>query len=602
MAWYDKIRFWQKPEVVTNPPLPGMSQFDSSQLAQLEQAVLEKYTGTQWTLQEFKEAFRDFKNTHDVDDPQVSNAYSAIYTRVSQIRQYMWNDIDKIRSFYLAQAAIDQIAEDALTPDITTGEILSVTSKRKEIQQRIDRINELWNIDKLVMSIAPDLIAHGDYTISTEVINAEETKAKENLREGPPRNNDEVDDFVDRDDGKLSNDTPRDKEQDDVGLIGLRDDVSQPLVVPVTNFGEIEGYLEMDEDTGRVKIREEADYVHFSLDSKRMRIDAHQHFIKGHSQGFKVNKDVLKDIPRYIRVGKGVIHSALSKFRELELLEQLVPASKLQKLASGTLIGFSVPQGYDLKKAQAAAKQIEGLVNKKLAIDTKQNNEVTLENIMNATGKVKMVPLFGDKGRMEILQTRSDEPDDLLDSIEDLRRTILGSIGIPYEIIFGGEGQKGELLKRYARYLRLLKNIQRAITAGVKQIVMIDLANAGVQFKPEDIEVDFKTKLVEINNLDELEFADTTVQMVSNIRDFVFELADTDQSPISDNIEMQKFVDYLDNQLSAIGLKGLINTSKKPKKDVPGPYSADGPSAPESSEEEPEREEFTASSNKVLLR
>ena len=37
---------------------------------------------------------------------------------------------------------------------------------------------------------------------------------------------------------------------------------------------------------------------------------------------------------------------------------------------------------------------------------------------------------------------------------------------------------------------------------------MIDLANAGVKFKPADIEVAFRTRLVEINNLDELEFAD----------------------------------------------------------------------------------------------
>jgi hypothetical protein len=588
MAWYDKLFRRSSAETIAESPAKGLSATPLT----VEQQVLEKYTGTHnWTPREFKEAFRDFKSSHDVNDHDVSTAFSAIYTKVSQVRQLMWADIERIRCFYLAETAIDQIAEDALTPDITTGEILSVTSKRPEIQTRIDRINERWNIDKLVMSIASDLIAHGDYTISTEVVNVEDDeKEQESLVEGPPRNNDEPDDFVDRDDGKVSKDADKDDAENEVGLIELRDDVTQPLVVPVTNFGEIEGYLQMDEQTGRVEVKEEADFVHFSLDSKRIRIDAHDSFLKGHQQGIQVNKEILKDIPRYIRVGKGVIHAVLSKFKELELLEQLVPASKLQKLSAGTLIGFSVPQGYDLKKAQTAAKQIEGLVNKKLAINTKDKNEVTLENIMNSTGKVKMVPLFGDKGRMEILQTRSDEPDDLLNSIEDLRRTILGSIGTPYEIIFGGdEGRKGELLKRYARYLRLLKNIQRAITSGVKQIVMIDLANAGITFKPDEIEVDFKTKLVEINNLDELEFADTTVQMISNIRDFVFELADKESSPVADNIDMKMFVEYLDKQFSSIGLKGLVKTDVKPKDDVPGAFDADDPQGPppEPAEEPP---------------
>ena len=571
MGVFDTLKSWVSgsEESVQDEPVKELQHFDESVQQQIEQQVLQKYTQAGWTLEEFKESFKDFKERHNIDDPSISNAYSAIYVKVSEYLQKKFRDVEQIRKFYLAETAIDQIAEDALTPDIVTGDIITVTSKKSEIKKRIDRIQDKWNFDKIILDIAPDLIAHGEYKLSTEVSSQEDSEGdkKQEIKEGTlPTPDDPPEHTGDKDD-----DDP------EFGLIDLRDDVNQAHVVAVTNFGEIEGYLHQDEDNGKVQIAEPADFIYFGLDTKRQRIDAHEHFVNGFHNGLRINQDVLKEIPRYIRVGKGVINPVLSKFRELELLEQIVPASKLQKLSNGTLIGVTVPSGYDLKKGQSAAQKIEGLINKKIGLD-KSNNEITVENIMNSTGKVKVVPLFGDKGRLELLQTRSDEPEDLLNSIEDLRRTILGSIGVPYEIIFGGDdGRKGDLLKRFARYLRLLKNIQRSIVSGVRQIVMIDLSNAGIPFKPSDIEISFRNKLVEINNLDELEFADTTVQMVSNIRDFIFELADKERSPIADNIQLEEFILYLDKQFGSIGLKNLIDTKKKPQEDPPGEFEGDIP-------------------------
>ena len=46
----------------------------------------------------------------------------------------------------------------------------------------------------------------------------------------------------------------------------------------------------------------------------------------------------------------------MSKIKELELLEQLVPATKISKLSNGTILGMQVPPNYNVEKGLAAAK------------------------------------------------------------------------------------------------------------------------------------------------------------------------------------------------------------------------------------------------------
>ena len=56
-------------------------------------------------------------------------------------------------------------------------------------------------------------------------------------------------------------------------------------------------------------------------------------------------KEILKNIPHFIRIGKSMIYPVLDKIKQLQLLEELVPATKLADLSSGTMVGVSIPAG-----------------------------------------------------------------------------------------------------------------------------------------------------------------------------------------------------------------------------------------------------------------
>jgi hypothetical protein len=198
---------------------------------------------------------------------------------------------------------------------------------------------------------------------------------------------------------------------------------------------------------------------------------------------------------------------------------------------------------------------MEGLLNKKVGVDI-QRGQISLENIMSSAGRLKVIPVFGDKGNIQKFEYKQDEPDELLTSVEDIRKVICNSVGIPYELIFQSDTvSKGEILRRYARYVRKLKNIQRAIADGIRQICYIHLTNKGISFTHQEIKIDFKNKLVEIDILNKLEFLDTTVSMLKNVDDFV---TSNLGKQFPNRIDSIVLAEYYNKMLNSVGLGGLI--------------------------------------------
>lgn len=448
-----------------------------------------------------------------------SAAFGVIYSQISSYYKDVVKQVNKIRGFYLIDVILNQVTEDALAPDTTTGDVLTVKSKNPEIQKRIDRLQEIIDFDDLVCDITPDLLANGQYYLRPDVRAPQKDNKGSIVKQG--------------------------------GMDELLDTVEQSSVVAITKNGQITKYL-VQGDNNKLELVGPAEYVKFTLGNQKLRVDLNAEY----RDNFKENEDVFKDIPRYIRLGKSFLYPVLAKIKELELLEAMVPAAKLSKLSSGTLVGVNLPAGTDLNKALDAAKRIEGMINKQIGIDS-YKNEITLETIMSSAGKMKVVPLLGDKGTLQKLDYQSDEPDDLVRSVKDLREVICTSLGMPYELIFGNSETKGALLKKYARYLRRLKSVQRALADGVREIIYIDLANAGVPFKLDEVEVEFSNKLIEIDNLDKLEFVDTTIGLLKNLDTFVKDL-NSEESILKGQVDVEAYKTFLSEQLKSIGLSHLL--------------------------------------------
>lgn len=474
------------------------------------------------------------RSVADLGNYQVAAAYSVIYTKVERFRKDVIIEVEKLRDFYLTDVMINQFTDDALAPDIVSNEILTIYSENEDINKELERLQEQIDFDELAISICPDMLLYGEYTIGIQA-----------------------------EDGK--------------GIIDITDTVQQDKVLPLDKNGQIEGFLV--QSNGKLSVKLPSEYAKFSLSSKKIRVDLFSEFsgMKGQE-----NKEAFKNVPRYIRIGKSLLYPVRAKIKELELLEQLVPATKLSKLASGTVVGVSVPSGYSIEQANEVAKKVEGILNKKIGVDT-EKGQITLENIMSSAGRLKVVPIFGDKGTLQKFDYKQDEPDELLASVEDIRKVICNSIGIPYELIFQNETvSKGEILRRYARYVRKLKSIQRSIADGLRQIVYIHLSNKGFSYTSNDIKIDFKNKLVEIDNLNKLEFLDTTISMLKNARDFINELNDN-ASPYKPYLNITVFKDFINEQLGLVGLRGLI--SDEPIVAPPAPVTPE-PKAIEATKEE----------------
>jgi len=477
----------------------------------------------------------------------LSVAFTSIFSKVADHRSHIMQEVDKIRKFYLADVILAQMADDSLSPDTSTGDVLSIYSDNEQLQTEIEKLEERIDFDSIAMDIVEDLLAYGEYTLKVL------TKA----------------------DIKNNKNTAFQYDEDTNGIVELADIVDQLKVIPITKHGEVVSYLVLNEQN-KIELAGPDEYVSFVIGRRKVRVKLDEEF----SLSNKECKDLINSLPRFIRVGRSLLYPIINKIKELELLEQLVPASKLSKILSGTLVGVQMSPGTEVQKAIEACKQIENIINKKVSIDSNKK-ELTIESITSAAGRFKVVPLFGDKGSLQNLNYDSNEPEDLLSSTKDIREIICDSMGIPFELIFGSDGEsKGELLKRYARYLRRLKSIQKAISSGMRQAVCIHLVKCGHTFDEAEVKVEFRNKLIEIDNLDKLEFMDTTVGFLGNLNNFVKDLHD-ESSIVKDAVNEDIFIEFLSEQFETIGLGGLIDRDAKTSK------PAEEPKEPK---EEPEEE------------
>lgn len=459
-------------------------------------------------------------------------AYSSIYNKVSQEMVSIVKAVDEMSSFYLVDVILSQLADDSLSPRVSDDDIFNYTVENNEsAQNELNKMQRALGLDQLVENITPDLLKYGEYVLSTE-----------------------IDDGVEALDmsGKEKKRTRRKAKS--MGVTELRDDVEQGSVVSLTQNGVVEGYLQTNPFNGKIEKRQFADFVKFTLGGQRVRVDT-KNLIPNASLTNKAFYKMYKSLPRFIRIGKSIIYTYLTKLKELELLEKMAPALKLDAISRGNLVGMNLPDRYNLEDAKKASTHFEETLNKKVSIDP-TSSDISVANIITTAGKTRIIPLFGDKGSLQNLDYQNDSANDLTTETEELRKLILSSVGIPYELIYGSDGDsKGEILKRNAKYTRFLRKIQKSIASGLRDLAFIHLTNKGISFKKEDVAVNFNKNLVDIDNLDQIERDEATVSGLSSVIEFVNELKDTLGE---ERINIAPVAKYLDDNLSTIGLHNLI--------------------------------------------
>lgn len=486
------------------------------------------------------------KMTLQTGEYYIQSAYTAIYQKLTNEIATQSRVLETIRPFYLTEVILNQITDDALAPMVGTEEIFKYSCKNPEAQKELDLLVERLELNQLVQNITPDLCFYGDYTLETEIDTERTVPANETLS------------------GKEMKVPSR-------GLMDLKDKVDHGTVITLSQDGKQIGYLSRDKYNGKILFHHPSDFVKFTIGGSRVRVNLDTWLPEARIVGNKNLAQILDSIPRFLRIGKSVFFGITAKMRELELLEKLVPATKINKLSQGNIIGVNLPENYDLKDGMQASRELEGLINKKINVDP-TTGEITAEAILSIAGRTRVIPVFGDKGELSKLDTKNDDADDLTSQTKELRELILDSIGVPSELIYKheGDGSKNETLKRYSKYLRKLKRVQKAISEGLKQIAWIHLQNKGLKFDEKDIEVVFLNAQIEIDNLDKLEYAEATMNMLGNIKNFFGELA-SDDSPYREMVDLEKVAEYIDANLKLVGLADALKLKKEGGKGIVKP-------------------------------
>lgn len=512
-------------------------------------SLMEKHYQTVTKISE-STLVRSLIGPNDIDKPTlmsgefyIQSAYTAIYARVSNEISGMMRVLEAVRQFYLTEVILNQITDDALAPMVGSDAIFRYSSKDKEVQKELDNLVDRLSLNQMIQNITPDLCFYGEYALATEIDTPQQVKAEETLN------------------GKEMTKPSR-------GLMELKDKVDQGTVISLSQDGRDIGFLSRDRFNGSVLFHHPSDFVKFTIGGSRIRVNLEAWVPESRIIQNKNLGTILEAIPRFLRIGKSVFYGLTNKLRELELLEKLVPATKINKLSQGNIISVSLPENYDLKAGMLAARELEGMINKKVNVDP-QTGEITAEAILSLAGRTRVIPQFGEKGDVSKLDTKSEDVDDITSQTKELRELILDSIGVPAELIYKqeGDGSKNETLKRYSKYQRKLKRVQKALAEGLKQIAFIHLSNKGIEYDEKDIEVVFINALIEIDNLDRLEFAEATTNMLGNIKNFFADLSAED-SPYRDMIDLEKVAEFIDSNLKTIGLADTMTLKKEGGKGI----------------------------------
>jgi len=435
------------------------------------------------------------------NNPSTNSILITKFLEISETKRGIIDDIDSIKNFYFSQLIVDRILDDALNPTGNEHQLFEVRVKDSSggIDKSIsklanDFLNE-FNIQKMIVDIAADLLYYGEYAIRLDV----NGQGDENSSRG--------------------------------GITNIHDDVDITTVIPVFRDSDVSYFLSLGEK--KIETIQPTELIYFSLPSSRIRVKV----------------DGLDDKVLYLRMGKSVLYPIYGLLKEMKFLENLVPLGFINDALSTKLVSVSVPATTKPAEAQKIAQMYEKMVNKTLKVSTNnKSDEEILKTIGARVGEVKVIPNFGDKGELQAEDFNSENNyDEMSEKINDIRKMALTTIGVPSSII-DEEGLKSDIIKDHIRYTKKLKSIQFALKEGIQRMLIVHLTNLGFRnYLKEDIDIVF-LNILNTDDLEKLEFLDLTVSMVDNFKSFVGDFEDHDLI----DINMEEYVGFLNKQFSTM--------------------------------------------------
>jgi len=454
-----------------------------------------------------------FMGQGGVVDTTILNAYRTY----NDIRQ-MHLDLKPFRYFYLVQAALMLIKEEALAADPNTGDIFKISvdeksESAKDIERCVEELKERFDLEAMLDDVMEDALFNGEYSYRLEI--------------------DEGGD----------------------GIVNILDTVTPGTVIslhrkhlPMVIY-EIDGAMFSQKNPW--------DFWHFIVTPQKIRID----------------RDLFTtmSMPYHFRIGQPMFYHLLPQLKELAMIEIVDVAKDIADLTRSSLVGVQMQHSLDPSQQKIISKWYEKEINRS-SISMGQDNSNILEQanrLIMDMAKIKVIPKTEQRGAIDPIQLRSEQGQDRLPKINDRREAICTAVGIPFDMIFGrGDVGSGVALRQFARFQKRVKMVQRSCAGAIRQLITIHCAKRGVSIKRvEDIRVNF-SNAINTTEIDSLEFQDTKIQMAQTITDY---FSDLKQGPFAKFVKDTEVMKCISGIMQGIkGAENIVDLDGKQKTEEPG--------------------------------
>lgn len=416
-------------------------------------------------------------------DEGIAKLYSA-FINIGKYKDQIYKSLVEIEEYSLVQTVLDIMHDDVLSPDEATGECFTLSSKNKKYDSIIKGMESRLELENIINALTGDLLLFGEYPLKILVEN---------------------------------------------NTISSLEEVMYPYgVIPQYQGSKIVKFLVKTQPTamsfsGGLKAISPGGFVMFLRSPKNMRV---------------IPSEYMPYLARgTLKLGKSIFPlQTIEKIKALHLTETMIPLARLMQLDKNTVLGVRLGQNMVLKKALSACREYERFLNTRVS----SGSTLDIDTLVNNIGKYKVIPLLGDKGAVEEMPVNPPEIGDLTD-IQDMRNSIVSSIGLPPAYVFGDQASN-DSLKSYVRYLRKLETVQNCIKAGLKHLALVELYLQGFVVSSDEIDISF-SNLVSIANIERLEFLDILVSLLNNYITFISSLKEMEGcAEYIDTLAMLKFI------------------------------------------------------------
>ena len=232
------------------------------------------------------------------------------------------------------------------------------------------------------------------------------------------------------------------------------------------------------------------EWVHFRIQGGQRRRRVVERLRMNPTQRYQKLEDRLTT-----RYGVSSVEPARRIFKQLQMVEQSLIIARLHRSQQRYIYKIKTGEASTPKEAAAIMQQMAQTLTQDEGLVLGQEWDFQYQPVGNSMDI--FLPVFGDRGDVEIITLGGDINVRGIKDVEMLRKIYHGALKVPaaylgFESDLPSSLGEGALYRLSIRYARTVKRVQRAVIQGLTRLAQIHLAYKGLSPDPKhfDIEMD----------------------------------------------------------------------------------------------------------------